>query len=250
MKNKKLLIFATALSVAISAIHTSHAQSCSELTGSQTCRYYWEGCSAISGSTVPETSRANCKTWETDGTNQCGCASCNPGYTLTTVNATYGSYPGKLTKRCVQDTNTPCTTANCQNDMYVSFDGTVWCRTNDGSCNSGATGSDFGVYNKYCEDGHGKNGTGSCAPRTCPTGYHKDVRDNSIGCWNNCVANKYLDTTGHCVDCPSHNGIAGRSSANSVSITQCYILSTSSWSFSDSTGNGTQNFDYTCYYSK
>lgn len=249
MKNKKLLIFATGLSVAISAINTSHAQSCSQLTGSQTCRYYWEGCGAISGSTVPSAQRANCKTWETDSTNQCGCASCNTGYTLTTVNTTYGTYPGKLTKRCVQNTSTPCTTTNCSKDMYIASDGTVWCRTNN-TCTSGATGSNFGVYNTYCEDGHGKDGNGTCAPQTCPTNYHKGVRNGVPGCFQNCAANKYLNDSGTCVDCPSHNGIAGRSNANSLSITDCYIPSTSSWSFSDSTGSGTTNFNSNCYYSK
>lgn len=249
MKTNKLIAAAVGLSTVLS-INTVRAQSCSELTGAQTCRYYWEGCGVIANNTVPSTMVANCKTWEADTSSGCGCASCNSGYTLTTVNEKYGNYPGALSKRCVKSVSTdiPCTISNCTNDKYVFSNGTVYCRgSTPSSCTGiGQTGSNFALYSQYCEDGHGKYNHGICAPGTCPSGFHKSTISTS--CTKDCSANYYLSNSA-CTPCPSYNNIAGLSATNSERITDCYIPSTSSWNFSDSTGSGTAHFKSNCYYS-
>lgn len=65
-----------------------------------------------------------------------------------------------------------------------------------------------------------------------------------------CKPGYYL-SSGNCIRCPSSGGVYGTTvDHNTGGITSCYIPSSTSISFSDSTGSGTYNFQSDCYYSE
>ena len=56
--------------------------------------------------------------------------------------------------------------------------------------------------------------------------------------------------SGTCTRCPSSNGVYGTTaSSGATSITECYIPSGTSYSFSDTIGSGTATIQSDCYYS-
>lgn len=69
-------------------------------------------------------------------------------------------------------------------------------------------------------------------------------------CSYRCVKGYYMGELG-CVRCPSSGGVYGTTAAaGATSITECYIPAGTTFSFSDSTGSGTEKFTSDCYYSE
>ena len=68
---------------------------------------------------------------------------------------------------------------------------------------------------------------------------------------NACAAGTYKPSSGtgtSCTTCPPGKTV-GKSATASTDKTDCYIPSTAKWSFSDSTGSGTESYTSDCYYS-
>lgn len=64
-----------------------------------------------------------------------------------------------------------------------------------------------------------------------------------------CERDTYWDSSsGACVDCPSWNGISGKSEPGSISILNCYIQSGSYYTGSDAAGSYRYTVSSNCYY--
>ena len=116
------------------------------------------------------------------------------------------------------------------------------------------------TYYYYCEQDC--TGCSDCTSDTswssAGTGYDKKVtRTCNCNTCNSstsyrCAAGYYGSSsngTSGCSKCTSHNSVSANSSAGSTAQTSCYISSSSSWSFSDTTGSGSAKFASNCYYS-
>lgn len=65
-----------------------------------------------------------------------------------------------------------------------------------------------------------------------------------------CAKGTYKSSSGTdaCSDCPDGNAAATTASTGSTSATSCYVPSSSTWSFSDTTGSGSERYTSNCYY--
>ncbi len=138
------------------------------------------------------------------------CINCPTGYTRTEKTVTIPC-SGGTTKwyTCVQDC-VGCT--NCTSDTSWSSAGTGYEKKVTRTCNC--------------------NTCNSLTSYRCAAGYYGSSTNGTSGCSK----------------CTSHNSVAANSSAGSTARTSCYISSSSSWSFSDTKGSGTEKFTSNCYY--
>ena len=139
------------------------------------------------------------------------CMSCPTGYTRTSKTVTIPCSGGTTTwYTCVQDC-TGC--SNCTSDTSWSSAGTGYEKKVTRTCNC--------------------NTCNSSTSYRCAAGYYGSSTNGTSGCSK----------------CTSHNSVSANSSAGSTAQTSCYISSSSSWSFSDTTGSGSAKFASNCYYS-
>ena len=139
------------------------------------------------------------------------CANCPTGYSKKANTVAIPCSGGKTTwYTCVQDC-TGC--SDCTSDTSWSSAGTGYEKKVTRTCNC--------------------NTCNSSTSYRCAAGYYGSSTNGTSGCSK----------------CTSHNSVSANSSAGSTAQTSCYISSSSSWSFSDTTGSGSAKFASNCYYS-
>ena len=161
---------------------------------------------------MPGCSSMSAQCWETTKgsyTPWYTCLSCQTGYTRTQTSARMGLCGNANYYYCSQNC-TGC--SNCTSDTSWSSAGTGYEKKVTRTCNC--------------------NTCNSSTSYRCAAGYYGSSTNGTSGCSK----------------CTSHNSVAANSSAGSTAQTSCYISSSSSWSFSDTTGSGSAKFGSNCYY--